>query len=205
MFKVPLNISEGSLSTKKSEFISFVYPFSRVEEIHSFLKESKSRFREATHHVYAFRVGEPTHYQEGFSDDGEPSGTAGRPILSLLQSKGLSNLLVIVVRYYGGTPLGAGGLVRAYSGVAKVALEAARWEVFVPKVLINVSFPFSLYNLIRRELSLFDALLKQEEFKDKVLFKLELPKGKLPFMLERWTHLTQGECHKTGESTYELR
>lgn len=203
MFQIPLNQSESQLEIKKSHFLSFVYPFSGLNEIQRFLKEDKLRYKEATHHVYAFRVGTSSNYSEGYSDDGEPSGTAGKPILSLLQKKGFSNLLVVVVRYFGGTLLGAGGLVRAYSQSAQLALDKVCWESYIPKTTLSLSFSYPFYNLIKREMDLFKATLLSESFDSVIDIQVELPKGNEALFLDRLNNLSKGNLHKK-ENHYEI-
>lgn len=203
MFHIPLSKSESQLEIKKSHFLSFVYPFQDLSEIQKFLKEDKIKYKEATHHVYAFRIGTSHNYSEGYSDDGEPNGTAGRPILTLLQKKGFSNLLVIVVRYFGGTLLGAGGLVRAYTQSAQLALDKVKWEVYIPKVLLTLSFPYPFYNLIKREMDLFKATLNEEFFDSFISIKVELPKENEFLFLERLNNLSKGSLKKR-DGYYEI-
>lgn len=203
MFQIPLNQSEAHLEIKKSHFLSFVYPFHDLNEVQRFLKEDKLRYKEATHHVYAFRIGTSHNYSEGYSDDGEPSGTAGKPILSFLQKKGFSNLLVVVVRYFGGTLLGAGGLVRAYSQSAKLALDKVQWEFYIPKVSLRLFFSYPFYNLIKREMYLFGAILLKESFDNIISIEIDISKENEFLFLNRLNDLSKGSLHKRDDY-YEI-
>ena len=116
---------------KKSRFIGAAYPVQTVEEALSLLETIRKRYWDATHNCYAYIIGENGE-QKRFSDDGEPQGTAGMPMLDVLQKKDVTNLLVVVTRYFGGTLLGAGGLVRAYAGAAGAAVDAAGVTVMTP-------------------------------------------------------------------------
>ena len=109
---------------KKSVFIADVAPVSTGEEATDFLRKIKKEFPDARHHVYAYRAGDET-LEQRYSDDGEPSGTAGMPVLDVLLHKELDDVICVVTRYFGGIKLGTGGLVRAYTSSAKLALEAA--------------------------------------------------------------------------------
>ncbi|MEW6624877.1 MAG: YigZ family protein [Bacillota bacterium] len=109
--------AKSELIIKKSKFIAHVAPVSTVEQAESFIAEIKAQHREATHNVYAFAVGDNGAFKKA-SDDGEPSGTAGRPVLDVINNKGLQDVAVVVTRYFGGKLLGAGGLIRAYSQAA---------------------------------------------------------------------------------------
>lgn len=111
----------GQLTEKKSRFIACVAPVQSPAEAATLLEEARSRYFDARHHVWAYLAGNEVRC----SDDGEPQGTAGQPVLSVLQGAGLANVAAVVTRYFGGTLLGPGGLVRAYAGAARLALESA--------------------------------------------------------------------------------
>ena len=116
---------EGEITEKKSHFIATVKPVQSEEEAVAFINETKKKYWDARHNCHAFVIG-PNDEISRCSDDGEPSGTAGRPILEVLQGRGIHNVLVIVTRYFGGTLLGTGGLVRAYSQATQAGLAASR-------------------------------------------------------------------------------
>ena len=108
---------------KKSKFIADIYPVKNVEEAENKIKEIKKKYYDAKHHCIAYRIVEEDRIIEKSSDDGEPSGTAGAPMLNILQGSNLCNIIVIVTRYFGGILLGTGGLVRAYSDATKKAIQ----------------------------------------------------------------------------------
>jgi uncharacterized YigZ family protein len=114
--------SEGLYKEKGSKFLSFAYPVSTEEEIHQQLTDLRKQYHDARHHCYAWRLG-PEKDRFRVNDDGEPSGSAGKPIFGQIQSRDLSDVLVVVVRYFGGKLLGVGGLIRAYRAAASHALD----------------------------------------------------------------------------------
>ena len=133
MYKVKENTAH-ELIIKNSRFIALVYQIQNQNEITPLLKEAKIKYPKATHYTYAYRTQE----QEKASDDGEPGGTAGMPILNVLQKQDLINILVIVIRYFGGIKLGAGGLARAYAKACKEALEQTKKVKLVPAKRVKI-------------------------------------------------------------------
>ena len=120
-YKTIASPTQGVFKEKGSKFIAFASPIFSEEEFKKTLRQIKKDYRDARHHCYAFRLG-ADNQQFRFSDDGEPSNTAGKPIFGQIQSFGLTNILIIVIRYFGGTKLGVGGLITAYREAAKTAL-----------------------------------------------------------------------------------
>ncbi len=135
-------ISEYTLEVKHSRFVAQAAPIESPEEALEFL--ARVRHSEASHNCWAYKIGQ----QYRFSDDGEPSGTAGRPILSAIENQGLDGVMVVVTRYYGGIQLGAGGLVRAYGGVAAECLRQAPKREVVPMLRVSLEMPFELVNTV---------------------------------------------------------
>ena len=137
--------SEGLYKDKGSKFIAYAYPVFSEEEIKEILNELKKNHHNARHHCYAWRLGASMeHYRA--NDDGEPSGTAGRPILGQIRSKELTNILIVVVRYFGGTLLGVSGLIKAYGTAAEDALEQAEITERVVEDLLEVKFEYPAMN-----------------------------------------------------------
>lgn len=137
--------SEGIYKEKGSKFIALAMPVDSVDEVKIKLDVVRKRFHDARHHCYAYRIGleQP---EMRFNDDGEPSGTAGKPIYGQIESFGLTNILIVVVRYFGGVKLGTGGLIQAYKTASKDALEQA---TLVTKTLwerISIRFPYLAMN-----------------------------------------------------------
>jgi uncharacterized YigZ family protein len=137
--------SEGEYKEKGSKFIAFTYFVSDESSIKEKLEQLKKEHFKATHHCYAYRLGiDGKNYRA--NDDGEPSGTAGRPILGQIDSFGLTNVLIIVVRYYGGTKLGTSGLINAYREAAKNALEKSQKIEKIIESIIEVSISYNQLN-----------------------------------------------------------
>ena len=130
---------------KKSQFITYIYPIESKKDVQKHIADLKKRYPDARHICYAFLVGN----HSGMADDGEPSGTAGKPIFSILQHNDLVNTLAVVVRYFGGIKLGAGGLIRAYGQAVNQCLDQTTLIRQIPKTTIDVICDFSLENKIR--------------------------------------------------------
>lgn len=144
------------LKEKGSKFIGFAYPANNEEELKNVLEKIKAEHPKATHHCYAFRIGlNGENYRA--NDDGEPSGSAGLPIYNQLLANEITNVIVIVVRYYGGTKLGVSGLVKTYKESAKLTLDEAHIVVKELEIEIEIQFNFSQQNIIFTLLSKFDA------------------------------------------------
>lgn len=111
--------------------------------------EARQRYPDASHHCYAYLLGSPASAQAAMNDDGEPSGTAGKPIFNVIQHKGMSDVLVVVIRYFGGVKLGAGGLVRAYAAAAEAVLSEVERVEHTPQVTLTLAVPFALEQRIR--------------------------------------------------------
>ena len=139
-YTIPAQTGEALLKDRGSKFFAYAYPVFNDEDIKTRLEELKNQYADASHHCYAW-VLNPDKSAQRANDDGEPSNTAGKPILRQIASKGLTNVLVVVVRYFGGTLLGAGGLITAYGNAAKLALD----EAGIEEKLIEGSFS-AVYN-----------------------------------------------------------
>ncbi|WP_105619349.1 YigZ family protein [Vallitalea okinawensis] len=140
-YKSVLQLAEAEITEKKSRFIATVKPVRTEEEAKAFIEELRKKYWDASHNVFAYQIGERNEIQR-FSDDGEPSGTAGMPVLNVLKGEEIKNTVVVVTRYFGGTLLGTGGLVRAYGHSAKEGIIAARIieKVLYQKLSIIVSY-----------------------------------------------------------------
>lgn len=132
------------LEIKKSEFIAYAYPVTTREQAMFHVEQLREQYPDARHFCWAYIVGDPDNTTSaGFDDDGEPSGTAGRPILNVLQHKSIGNVTIIVVRYFGGIKLGAGGLTRAYAGAAQAAVDEMILSPYVPMAQVQVLATFA--------------------------------------------------------------
>ena len=133
---------QAELIIEKSRFIGYVKPVESREEADAFIKEIRTRHRDATHNVPAFVIGEKFQ-QQWASDDGEPQGTSGVPMLQMMVKEGITNVVVVVTRYFGGIKLGTGGLVRAYTNTAKAALEDAGIRQVKDQTVITASMDYT--------------------------------------------------------------
>ena len=132
------------LEIKKSEFIAHAYPVSSREQAMFHVEQLREQYPDARHWCWAYIIGDPDNTTSaGFDDDGEPSGTAGRPILNVLQHKSIGNVIIVVVRYFGGIKLGAGGLTRAYAGSAQAAVDQMILQPYVPMTQIQILADFA--------------------------------------------------------------
>jgi len=164
--KIVLESAESDLEAKKSYFIGELKNVHSEEEAKEFLALVAAKHREARHHCFAIRIGTPGNVYERFSDDGEPSGTAGKPILALLQGDGLYDVCAVVTRYFGGTLLGTGGLVRAYSDSMKEAIGLAETAVLSDGFRFTLCSDYSMANRIKYLAGTMDLYTEKEEYSD---------------------------------------
>ena len=151
---------------KKSKFIGYAKPVKTQEEALEFISKIKSKHWDATHNVYAYVLRENN--IQRYSDDGEPSGTAGVPVLDVMLKESLVDVCVVATRYFGGTLLGAGGLVRAYSHTSKIAIEAAGIITMAQCSVMSAEVDYSFYDRLNILLSDFSAVILNTSFSDKV-------------------------------------
>lgn len=189
---------------KRSRFIGYAKPVQTEEEAVAFIDEIKRLHRTATHNCSAYVVGERDQFQKA-SDDGEPSGTAGKPILEVIKNKGLKNVAVVVTRYFGGIMLGAGGLVRAYTDGAVAGIEAAEEIVKVLHREVFVDVDYTWYGKLENELHSRGTRVGGTDFTDRVIVKC-LPEASDTEAFIAWmTDLTQGQAVITeGEDVYYI-
>ena len=148
-FKTIVNIGEGTYSEKRSKFLAFAHHVETLEEIKDIIQEYRKKYYDARHVCYAYMLGAK---REDFraNDDGEPSSTAGKPILGQINSRELTDVLVIVVRYYGGVNLGTGGLIVAYKTAAAAALDASEIVIRQIETVITYDFPYVMMNAVMK-------------------------------------------------------
>ena len=157
---------------KKSKFITLLYQVNNIEEIENILQTTRTTYKDATHCCYAYKLKNV----QKFSDDGEPGGTAGLPIIEVLNKKDLSNILCIVIRYFGGIKLGAGGLVRAYSKAVRDAIEQNEIIQLTEGYLIELE---ANYDEQKQYDYLFSDKIIKKEFNEKIIYYLEIKKEDL--------------------------
>lgn len=162
---------------KKSKFIARAVHITTEEEAQAYLRDGKKQYWDARHNCYAYRLGMNFEKQKS-SDDGEPSGTAGKPILEVLKNKGLTNTLIVVTRYFGGIKLGTGGLIRAYGTAAVAALDNAIIEDYIDCRILYLQTDYSFLSATERLLPDFEAVITKRDFADFVGLTVEVPEGK---------------------------
>jgi uncharacterized YigZ family protein len=177
MRKYPIPASEvrSEIVFFNSRFITTAGPAFNTDQAKRFISQIRSEFTDATHHVPAYLIGYGTSVIAHCSDDGEPSGTAGRPVLTVLQGSGLGDIVVVVTRYFGGTKLGTGGLVRAYSDAVKSVLTILPRAQKQATHTIRVEIPYSLFDRFRLLVSQFAGKIVNETFTENVTFTIRFP------------------------------
>lgn len=175
-YLVPAHLHRVEQELQRSRFITTVAPAPTVEEAKAFIARVREEFADANHNCSAYVVGPPgSTGMVGMSDDGEPHGTAGRPMLTALLHGGVGDVAVVVTRYFGGTLLGKGGLVKAYTGCVQQGLEALPTTERVSKVLLAVTLEYASVDGVRRMLPAYEAELVAEEYSATVGYRLAIP------------------------------
>lgn len=193
---------EKEIVIKKSRFIGQIKPVETEEEAVAFIEEIKKRHWNATHNCSAYMIGERDEIQKQ-SDDGEPSGTAGKPILEVIRNQGLKNVAIVVTRYFGGIMLGAGGLIRAYTDGAVAATEAGEVITRVLHREIFVELDYTWLGKVENELRNRGVRTGETGFADKVTLRCLPLEGESDAFVAWMTDLTQGQAKMTeGDKVY---
>lgn len=190
-YKTIYEPAEDSFIERKSEFIGYISPVKTNDEAVEFINQIKAKHRKARHNVYAYilRDGNISRY----SDDGEPQGTGGVPVLDVLQKEGLTDVCVVVTRYFGGILLGGGGLVRAYSHACKLAVDAARVMIMCKCSEITVTCDYSFYGKLAYVVPEFEVKIKNEDFADEVKVTMLVKAEKVQSLKEKLIDLANGK------------
>ena len=186
-YLVPTGFGEDEFIEKKSRFIGRVWPVETEEAALEKIQEMKKQHYDATHNCWAYII------KDGparFSDDGEPGGTAGMPMLQVLQKEGMYNLVCVVTRYFGGILLGAGGLVRAYTKGAKIAVEAAGKSMKRVWTVLYVPCPYNYYERVKLTVEAFGGIIRSTDFGAEVELEILLPEAQAQPFLEKLTDLS---------------
>lgn len=176
---------------KKSKFIGYAKPVKTQEEAVEFISEIKSKHWDATHNVYAYVLRENN--IQRYSDDGEPSGTAGVPVLDVILKESLVDVCVVATRYFGGTLLGAGGLVRAYSHTSKIALDAAGIITMAQCSVMSAEVDYSFYDRLNILLSDFSAVILNTSFSDKVCVEFSVKENIVDLLNAKLIDVSNGK------------
>ena len=182
---------------KKSRFISNLFHVTTEEEAQRRVAEMKKKYWDARHNCYAYRLG-PVFSLQKASDDGEPSGTAGKPVLEVLKAWELTDTLIVVTRYFGGTKLGAGGLVRAYGTAATLGLEAARIDDYLLCDSVTLETEYSSVASVERAASECGAVITERVFTDKVILHVAIPTEETEKFRQDLVDVTNGKIGITG-------
>ena len=192
-YKTIKSASSDEFIVKKSRFIGYVKPVKTQEEALEFINQIKSKHWDATHNVYAYTL------KEGgirrFSDDGEPQGTAGIPSLDVLLKEEVVDCCVVVTRYFGGIMLGAGGLVRAYSHGAKIALDAGGIITMSLCKIVKVKSDYNFYGRLVPLICEEGGIVEDTQFTDNVEVTFRIPEDKVPFFESRLVDISCGKFH----------
>lgn len=172
-YLIPAGYGEAEFVEKRSRFIGRVWHTETEERALACLKELREKHWDATHNVYAYIIRDTGVMR--YSDDGEPQGTSGIPTLSVFQNEQITNVCCVITRYFGGTLLGAGGLVRAYSHTAKLALDAAGISVVRLWKQMLLSCTYSQYERLKKEIEAFQAVIESTDFGADVVMELLVP------------------------------
>ncbi len=174
-YRIPTARHQIEIEVMKSRFIATAGYVPTVEEARTFLATVRAEMPDASHHVYAFRVGFGNSVNEGLSDDGEPSGTSGPPIMAVVRGAAIGDIIVVVTRYFGGTKLGTGGLVRAYSDAAREVLKELPTALKIEKALLGIELPYPLYEPTLRLIEAHGGLVEESTFAGDVTVLARFP------------------------------
>lgn len=192
---IPAKATRIELVVDKSRFIADAGPAFSVEEARAFIGRIRGEFPDASHHVPAFIIGHGAGVTMHCSDDGEPSGTAGRPALAVLQGSGLGDIVAVITRYFGGIKLGTGGLVRAYSDAMREVLAALPRAEKVATTRLMLAIEYSLLERARLTAQEFGGIIFEEEFAADVTLSIRLRDENVAGFLERLNDMTRGKTN----------
>ena len=190
---------EGIYIEKKSKFICHLFTVTSADEVTEIIKAEKKKYYDAKHHCYAYVMGDDGSDIK-CSDDGEPSGTAGRPMLDILQKEGLTDILCVVTRYFGGTLLGTGGLVRAYSAALKDAIDKSTFKNETKAIIIKYKYGYNFDARISSYLRDKDIKVLDSEYSDAVEITIVLEKEMYSAVDADLVNITNGSVEKTDET-----
>ncbi len=174
-YLVPASEATAEIKIKGSRFIATVQYTANKEEAEASLLAFRKKYYNATHNCFAYRIDSQTFR---YSDDGEPSGTAGKPIMQVLDGTGILHILCVVTRYYGGTKLGTGGLIRAYSEAAERAVEQLETKTVVRMQRIKLQFAYEQENLVRKTVADFSGRILDSDYSDSIRMEVAVPQSR---------------------------
>ncbi len=191
-YVIPAETYRTEIVVINSRFITTISYAPNVETARATLSAIRHEMPDASHHVYAYRVGYGKSIIESMSDDGEPSGTAGPPVLAVLRGVDIGDTLVVVTRYFGGTLLGTGGLVRAYTEAAQTGLAGVRTQRKIDRKTVGFDTPYTFYQPLHKLLSEYEAVDVEEAFAGDVTITARLPVDNIDRFITHVIELTSG-------------
>jgi uncharacterized YigZ family protein len=191
--RIPGGIHRTDIVVVNSRFITTIAPAAFPEDAKRFIAGIRAEMPDASHHVYGFRAGYGNSVVEGMSDDGEPGGTAGPPTLAVLRGADIGDIVLVTTRYFGGTKLGTGGLVRAYTEAAQTALASLPTILKAPKEKIGIDLPYHLYESVKRLIQQHHGTLDEEVFADVVTLFVTFLKDDVAAFTAQLTTLSAGQ------------
>lgn len=188
-YKTIANTGEGTYTEKRSKFLAFSHHVENVEEIKELLQQYRRKYYDARHVCYAYMLGaERTEFRS--NDDGEPSGTAGKPILGQINSSELTDILIVVVRYYGGVNLGTGGLIVAYRAAAMEAIENSETVVRQVEETVTYTFPYIMMNAVMKIVKEMSPRIVSQSFDNTCTICLGIRKSEAGILREKLNKLS---------------
>lgn len=191
-YPIPARETRTEIEVKNSRFIATAAPAFSVDDAKAFINRIKAEFSDASHNVPAFVIGGGATTTAHSSDDGEPSGTAGRPMLAVLQGSGLGDIVVVVTRYFGGTKLGTGGLVRAYTDATKAVLAILPLAEKVPTHTVMLALPYNLFEQVKLLVEKWNGRVLDEEFAADITLTCQFTTTAFPSFQDDLRELSSG-------------
>ena len=193
-YPIPAEPHRSQIEVERSRFITSIEPVSSPEDVLAFIARIKQEFPDANHNCWAYLIGPPGSSDRiGLSDDGEPHGAAGKPMLTVLQHGGIGDIAVVVTRYFGGIKLGKGGMVKAYTRAIQTALEQLEPAEKIDWAELALSFDYAQLNGIERLLPDFEAEIVARQFAERIRLQLKLPAEQEEPLRNQLTNLTAGK------------
>ena len=193
-YNIPLSTAEFRLTIRGSRFLSFCSPVPDIAAAESILADRRKLHHDATHNCWAYRLGDPPSPIERSSDSGEPSGTAGRSILNALRRANLTDAIIVVSRWFGGTKLGKGGLARAYSDSTSGVISLLNTEARIPLMKYTIDCAYDLIGIVEKCAAAHNARITRAEYADSARIHFEIPAAEAPAFLVNLTDFTSNRA-----------
>jgi uncharacterized YigZ family protein len=191
-YKTIKSQAESKITIRGSKFLGYAYPVKDLDEVELILHDVKKKYYDATHHCYAWQLGNGNDMTFRYNDDGEPSGTAGKPIYGAIQRLDLTNVLIVSIRYFGGTKLGTGGLIRAYGQSAANTLDAAKIKTIEVGDKIRFTSTYEQHPIIMRVVNQHHIISFDQQFAENVTVTIEIDETLTEKVLDEVKNATSG-------------